>query len=269
MPISLTVSPSGSDTLLPVPVYADYGLGSFLKGYSSPDRTSAPFLTIQAALDYGLAVCADEISVAAGAYTAPIVLSDLAGRTNPRSPIVIKGAGPSTIIGTAGANCFSAVGAGAAVTLKDMTLQTTGSGSCISAVKGATVDYEGINFAVCAGHHVFAASNSVVTQSGNCTISGGAVNHLWADSGARINIATRQVTLSGTPAFSGKFAEATMNGSISAVLATFAGTGATGTRFNAASGGTINANGGGASFFPGSIAGTGTNPSASPYGLYV
>lgn len=231
------------------------------------DTSGAAFLTIQKAIDtiatLDLGPYAATVSVGAGTFTGAIVAKNYVGV----GPVTIDGAGSTTIISTTSASCFSASGT-RHYAIKDVKMQTTTGGNGISATSGASVEYQGIEFGAVVDNHVFAASNANVSQTGTCTVTGGATCHLWGDSGARINVATRTITLSGTPAFGTAFAQATMSASISAILTTLTGS-ATGTRYNAANGGVINTNAGGASFFPGSVAGTGTNFGASPWGLYV
>jgi hypothetical protein len=231
------------------------------------NTSGGAFLTIQKAIDV-IAATLDlgpynvTISVGAGTFTGANTLKRYQGV----GPVTIQGAGNTTIVSVTSNSCFSGKGV-PLYQLKSMKLQTTTGGNAILATIGSQIEYEGIEFGACVDNHVFAASNSVVTQTGNCTVTGGAACHLWADSGARINVATRTIALSGTPAFSTAFAQTTLGASLSAILASITGS-ATGSRFNSASGGVITTNGGGASFFPGSVAGTGTNFGASPWGLY-
>jgi hypothetical protein len=102
-----------------------------------------------------------------------------------------------------------------------------------------------------------------VFQGGTCfvdadyKISGGAVNHMAVSgSGSTVSGQSRTVTLSGTPAFSSSFIAVEAAASSTLQGMTYAGTGATGKRYDVAINGVINTFGGGASYFPGSIAGT-------------
>lgn len=65
----------------------------------------------------------------------------------------------------------------------------------------------------------------------------------------------RTVTLTGTPAFSQSYVFADDTSLIRATSMTFSGS-ATGKRYDVATNGVINTNGGGATYFPGSVAGT-------------
>jgi hypothetical protein len=68
-------------------------------------------------------------------------------------------------------------------------------------------------------------------------------------------MANLTATLSGAPAFSSQFAFADRLGFITNANVVYSGS-ATGTRYVANSNAVINTNGGGASYFPGSVAGS-------------
>lgn len=93
---------------------------------------------------------------------------------------------------------------------------------------------------------------------GPYTIAAGAPWHQIAGSGNSVNVVDGQtVTLTGTPAFSGGFVWADSSALIFNPSTVYSGS-ATGTRYLAVNGGVIITNGGGASYFPGSIAGSST-----------
>ncbi|WP_205717116.1 hypothetical protein [Afipia massiliensis] len=89
----------------------------------------------------------------------------------------------------------------------------------------------------------------------NYTINGSAVRHHSASPAGYINLVNLTVTLTGTLAFSGGFAFADRLGFITNTNVTYSGS-ATGARYTANSNAVINTNGGGANFFPGSVAGS-------------
>jgi len=107
-------------------------------------------------------------------------------------------------------------------------------------------------------------------MTGDYSITGGATRHFSASQGGFLNATQKTVTLTGTLAFT-TFAFADRPGSmINAFTITFTGSyTATGSRYLARNGAYINAGGGGANYFPGSTAGSGTNFSVSPWGLYT
>lgn len=223
------------------------------------NSSAGAFLTIQKAIDTAaaldLGIYAVTIQAGAGTYTGAL------------SAKRYVGAGPITIIGdtTTPSNCVLSVTGNSVFTgngtpkyvLKGFKLQTTTSGNGIIAINGAVIDYESFEFgAVAAGYnHIFSGSNSVVTNTaGTTVISGSAANHMFTSSGGRIVSDSRAFTLSGTPAFSGAFATASMTGSISLILATFSGA-ATGKRYDVSLNAVVNASSASVGL-PGDAAGT-------------
>ncbi len=124
-----------------------------------------------------------------------------------------------------------------------------------------------MEFGTCSGYHMTAnAPGGQLIPFGAYTISGNANIHQGASNDAVfINLST--VTVSGTPAFATAFAIASLGGVLDASSSSYSGS-ATGTRFIVDDNGVIYTGGGGANFFPGSVAGSGTNSGVSPYGLY-
>ncbi len=123
-------------------------------------------------------------------------------------------------------------------------------------------------FGACNGGHIIAQdAGSTVAITASYSINGNAPYHYASFYGALIATGgptlSVTVTLTGTPAFSTEFAGAWDNGVIlcNSGSATFSGS-ATGTRYNAFLGGIIDTGGSGATYFPGSVAGTATSPGA-------
>jgi hypothetical protein len=107
-------------------------------------------------------------------------------------------------------------------------------------------------------------TGSMIQLTSNYTISGNSAAHLQTNYGGEIQYgASVAVTVTGTPAFSTAFANAAVASTINAFLATYSGV-ATGNYYNVASNAVINTQGGGPTFFPGSITGT-----SSTGGQYV
>lgn len=150
------------------------------------------------------------------------------------------------------------------------------SGSCLAANAASTWIFEGfrvtsadshgiacvapllfqnIEFGPCAGFHVYCATGADVSVLGAYRISGGASAHIATDSsGATVRMEGRAVTLVGTPAFSTAFVYAVRGSAVIAGGATFSAS-ATGARYSAQSNAVVDTGGGGATFFPGSVAG--------------
>ncbi len=116
-----------------------------------------------------------------------------------------------------------------------------------------------VTFGVSTGRrHLNAVQNGKIVLASGYTISGGAAWHYFAQLGGIIENKAVAVTLTGTPAFSSEFAYADMGGIISVFPGSFSGS-ATGKRFNANTGGIINAWGSGLTYLPGNAAGTVAN----------
>jgi molybdopterin-binding protein len=167
------------------------------------------------------------------------------------------------------ADCFT-VSFAAIVTISatgtPLLLSTSGSvggnGFALQAVAIGNITVgAGVNFGTCYAPHCGCNSGNIFLNN-NYTISGSARSHylIQIGSGTIItNIITPPtVTLVGTPNFVDAFATITSPGQITSQGVTWSGA-ATGKRYLAFQNGTITTNGGGASYFPGSIAGTTSN----------
>jgi hypothetical protein len=168
----------------------------------------------------------------------------------------------SVIVNLAGAgSCFNAT-LSANVLVQGMTLGAAVgadtspgnvAGSCLSASLGGSINFQNIIFGTTQRSHFEVATGGYIAATGNYTITGGSEYHMVAGLGG-IGVALVTVTLTGTPAFTGAFAWAD-EGEIYAPSVTYVGS-ATGQRYLAVAGGQIITNGGGANYFPGSIAGS-------------
>lgn len=175
------------------------------------------------------------------------------------------GSGAVTLRGnpTTPANCtisasnpIYVVGAGARLTVSGFTIVSSNIG--LLADNGGVITLSsGMVFGACTSMHMRAngLGAAIIAQSTAYSITGDTGRHIYASPNGFINIFGTSITLTGTRAFGTAFAEADRLGSINAGSAVFTGS-ATGKRYNAASNAVVNTSGGGASFFPGSIAGT-------------
>jgi len=224
------------------------------------NTSGGAFLTVQGAIDHissnvntnGKTVT---IQIANGTWTTPIVAKSFEGD----GTIIIRG-DPSTpsnvVISTTSAICFTAENISGLYKLVGLKFQTTTSGDHIWAVGPVVVEFESCDFGAAAGarHHISSFFGARVTATGNYSITGGAGSHLNSVEAA-LDIRSRTVTLTGTPAFSVAFAQAGRLANIMASGATFSGS-ATGVRFIANNNGVIFTNLAGLTFFPGNAAGT-------------
>jgi hypothetical protein len=197
-------------------------------------------VNVSGALTVGLQAVGALVGGACGVIgQQPFVLNFLAGSSlTASSSAIIAAAG--TVVSVMGSGTLSA-----------------SAGNTLYAIEGGQIYFSGITFGPASGNHITAQQGGVVQALGSYTITGGAGGHLVAANSASINGGGFTVTLSGTPAFSSAFASATIGSSLQMTAVTYSGS-ATGQRYVAAFGGTINTNGGGANYFPGSSAGSAT-----------
>lgn len=273
--VSTTVGGSAVNTSGSVtgsPVYGAYAGSDSNTGLSN--TSAAAFITIQKAID----VCATidssgytvTVQIADGTYTAATTLANVVGVAS-AGKCIVKGnttTPANALVSTTAANCFSADGLYTPWDVKDLKMQTTTSGDCLNASAGSVIRYGNVNFGASGGSHASAIQRGTIQGLSNYVISGSAVTHVSAAYLSYLNINGLTATILGTPAFSFSFAQGSLNSLLSSAVNTFTGS-ATGSRFYVAQGATIFANGGGANYFPGNSAGTGTNYGSSPYGLYA
>jgi hypothetical protein len=217
------------------------------------------FLTIQKALNVAAALDFNgqtvTIQVADGTYIGANFVPVTVGQTYTPSLVIQGNAGTpgNVIISTTNADAFASVAGGRAL-VKDMELRTTTAGYSLHADGvGSELQWSNLRFGACAADHVLATSGALATCAGNYSIVGSASRHWNTDRGI-IEVANRTITITGTPAFAGAFANASQ-GHIRAFSNTYTGA-ATGVRYNVAMNGTIQTFGAGASALPGNSAGT-------------
>ena len=169
------------------------------------------------------------------------------------------------IISTTSADCFSADSVRGTFEIKGFKMTASGAVSLINVQGGGFKLFLNNNEYASAGlFHVWSRNNAIVEFGGtNQTISGGAPAHMIAqDNGIIVNNDACTFTVSGTPAFAAAFVIASGLANIKIAGITYSGS-ATGKRYDSALNALINTQGGGASKFPGDVAGTATT------GLYA
>jgi hypothetical protein len=223
----------------------------------------SPFLTLQAAANAALNLYDTNgfnitINVADGTYTAGVginralvgggglnFLGDLA---NPSNCIINVTAGCCFQIaaGSTSANGFKLLASGSA---------NAAQGCAIIASGSAVAGFGSINFGACTQAHLVSDSGGNIVASGQAyTISGGSNAHMTCNQGF-LNTQSMTVTIANAVTFSA-FAVASIGGAIQALAMTFSGAAVTGTRYSVGNNGVIFTNGGGANYFPGTIAGS-------------
>jgi len=225
------------------------------------NTSDGAFLTIQYAVDVvsssldiasGVVVT---IQLADGTYTGSVSMRNLVGFGS----LTIQGNSSTpgnVIVSVTNASCFNNKIGGMTLIVKNMKLQTTTSGSCFVARNSGLIEFSGIDFGSCATAHIDSQSYGIIRSTGNYTISGGAVNHVFVGTSGSVSIVSITVTLSGTPAFSLTFASSNLLGCILIYGVTFSGTGATGQRYYITQNSICYTNGAGATYFPGDVAGS-------------
>lgn len=216
------------------------------------NNAGGAFLTIQKAVDAFLALDNGgynvTIQIADGTYTAGAVIKGWLGT----GALTIQGNSgtPSNVwVNVTGGNCFLITGAlPSSVTIKDMKLQCTTSGTGIWMEAAGSAFYGNINFAACASYHIYCEKGRIQPVS-NYTISGGGVCHWVSNAHGYIVDGPFTVTVSGTPAFT-FFAYATRLSNIVSGNITWSGS-ATGTRYTVDGNSVILVPGKTTSYFPG------------------
>lgn len=217
------------------------------------------FLTIQKAVDtvaaLDLGTFDVTIFIGTGTWTAPVTLRSLVGS----GECIIRGINAdttSTIISTTSSDCFSGTCRGSYY-FRYLKLQTTTSGNCLSVYGGgAFLFYSDINFGTApSSSHILAARGAYVLARGAYTISGGSYSHFGIYDSAALSLGAFTVTLTGTPAFTGGFCVTSRAASAVIASATFSGS-ATGSRYITDLNGVIYVVGAGATYLPGSTAGS-------------
>lgn len=182
------------------------------------------------------------------------------------SSVFIQGntATPTNVTLTSSVGPFTlTVTDGACVVLNAFRIGTTASGGYGLWVQNAFVDFYKLDFngGSTSPQMVSAAGGSILIHA-PYTISGGGGCHMLAGEGGNIqifglNAVAQNVTLSNSPVWGSGFVCAQHNGSIlQSVVNTFVGTASTGPRYTVFLNGVINSGGGGATYYPGSVAGS-------------
>jgi len=219
------------------------------------------FLTIQAAIDTLAKLPYDPkgfapgagwvIQIADGTYAQTINFRDVAYPS-----VIVRGnlATPANVIIAGPNDGVVAIGIRTKYFIEGMKLQAT-AGSGVRAEQGAIISIANVNFGVCSQAHIYSITGAQVVFTANYSVTGAANYHALTRLSGVINIQGVTLTITGIPAFGASFAFCDMGAAIWAAGMTFAGS-ATGKRYEASYNGSINVGSGGATYFPGNVAGT-------------
>ena len=223
------------------------------------NNAGGAFLTIQKAVDivFGtldLGGYNVTIKLADGTYNAGVLQS---------SPQV--GAGLITIEGNASvpanvvvqsSSGFYAVAVenGATLSVRDFEVRSATNGG-LKASTGASLQFSNMRIGACAQHQIRADDLGRITCLGHYAIVGNGMSHWCSVGGGLIRCQNRTITLTGTPAFAVGFANNQICGMSIVNGNTFSGS-AAGPRYAIDTNSVVYVGGGGATYLPGSIAGT-------------
>jgi hypothetical protein len=159
------------------------------------------------------------------------------------------------VIQTTTADTVLTVGNGGHLSIEGIKLTSSGGGILINAARGGTVIVTGnMEFGATTSIHMNAGGGGQISVLANYIISGGGSIHTNVSNNALFAYAAVTVTLSGTPAFTTAFAQASVCGTMNAGSVSYSGSASAGTKqYNVTSNGVINRAGGA---LPGGVAGT-------------
>ena len=227
----------------------------------------SPFATLQKAWDtinkyYDLAGNDVIIQLADGTYMPPgpgIYAAGLMTGQTPLNTVTIQGNSthPSNVkFYTASGHTIICDGAN--IILKYLYFETPFHTTLIAENNGSISIGPGITISAAGNYHMAAYNYGMIYITESYTINGGALIH-WYASGGLISApaSAKTVTLSGSPVFSAGFAVSSSGGLIIVNPLVFSGSaGATTPRYGCSANGVITTNGAGASYIPGTSAGS-------------
>ena len=195
------------------------------------------------------------ISVGSGTFAAGVIATGLLQGQN--AAVAFVGAGlNSSIISASGATCIQAI-SGAWITTAGLGL--TGANGIIAGYGGLVQLAGPMNFGACTGNHLLAQYGGNIGYTAGCTsysITGSSSAHFNAGSGGVIQLAGLAITVTVAVTIT-YFAQTSLLALLQLTGLTFTLTGAvTGTRYLANLNGVIYTGAAGASYFPGSTAGS-------------
>lgn len=211
--------------------------------------TIAKALAVAAGLDgsiYNVTV-----QVGAGTWTVPVVLPQFIGSGT--WSLIGDPTTPANVLINVTGSCITANAINSAWTVNGFKLQSTSHGLFVTAA--SILRYTNIDFGACSTSHVCTDAGGMAIASGPTAISGGALIHWFLSGGSMVLDQGKTITITGTPNFGNSFLQAGNNCTALVNQNTFVGS-ATGKRYTVDMNSVCNVNGGGASYLPGSIAGT-------------
>ncbi|OBQ72404.1 hypothetical protein [Mesorhizobium loti] len=222
------------------------------------------FLTVQKAINVvaalDISIYNVTIQVADGTYTGTVIVN---GAWIGSGTVTINGnaATPANVLmqTTTSQNGVIQCLSGGRITVQNFKVTASGPiGLGLYAATGGVITHSNMDFGQVTNYQMSASGggSSILSSGPTMTISGGGQFHATVGAGGYIRCTVTTVTLIGAPAFSASFAQSGRGGGLIEYYSnTFVGS-ATGKRYAVGALGTIFSNGGGVSYYPGSIAGT-------------
>jgi hypothetical protein len=221
------------------------------------DSASRAFLTIQKAVDV---VCETldmgryqvTIQCGSGTYTGNVVLSSWVGKLTP----ILRGdaANHSAVVVTSTSGVTIQLSVPSSWTLQDLEIRSNAStGTSLQAAFSCVIYLDGVNFGA-GRYHIEPILGATIQILSNYTISSGCQRHINCKFSGNLTAYGVTVTLSGSPAWATAFVLCAY-GAVEMLSVTFSGV-STGTRYSLLANGLLSTGGGGANYFPGSLAGT-------------
>jgi hypothetical protein len=226
------------------------------------DSAAGAFLTIQKAIDtvgaLDISIYDVTIQVGAGTYTNSVLVG---GPWVGTGDVLLVGdtTTPSNcVISTTSANAVT-VEHGGCLQIKGFKITVATAGVGIASTTGSAVQLIGkMEFGAVAWYGLYvSAGGSIRGDGADVTISGGALALFEGDTNGSMRFENATWTTANTPAWGTACCDMSSGAAI-ACFVTWAGTGATGTRYSAVGNSSISTNGAGANYFPGDAAGTTT-----------
>lgn len=214
------------------------------------NTSGGAFLTIQKAVDVvmmGLDIGgrAVTIQIADGTYTTPTNLFGAVIGIGYTGSVTIQGNSSTpanVVLSTTSAHCFNINNGCLGVTLKDLKIQTTTSGIGIVCQNRARLNISNIVFGATVSAHMFISDFAAVVATGDYSIVGAAPVHAQCGNGGYFQVASRTITITGSPAFSTAFIYLQGISNASFMSNTFSGS-STGPQYNVSQNSVLQASG--------------------------
>jgi len=219
-------------------------------------EVGTPWQTIQHAFDYileniDLNGYTATVKLANGTYTAGVTVD---GLYKGQGFVKLEGdtTTPSNVVISTSGRCIQIMNSAVLVAGVKLISSTS---NCVEAARKGLVKITGsVEFGASGSAHIVSSGGGQMYVESAYTISGGGLYHYLCYGASILACIGRSVTLTGTPAFTGRFFYSNAVSSSLMWSNTYTGS-ATGQRYYVETNSVVSTGGGGASYFPGSTAG--------------